>query len=454
MNFKRIIGLLGFATLLPLAVFAQSRTVTLQEALKLALENNQNIAVSRYEKQVGEQQIIQTRARALPQVSGTGNFTDNYKRQVLVLPPGTFGSASDKPSTITAGTLYSASFGVDASQALIDPAVFTALKAVKASRDFYQLNTKLTEEEVINRTAQAYYGILASRELIAVQDSNISRLTQLITAAEGQYKAGLARRIDLDRIRVNLTNAQTVRLRQQNQIASQTNDLKVLMGVSIETEIEPANISLREIEEKVGSYMPTENFDLKNRTEMRVLEEQITLAGMQAKAIRAENYPRLSAFVNYSGNVVGDNFGDFFKSGGQDVGYGYGSFGLRLNVPIFDGFARQARTQQALLQGMELSKRREATELSLTADFRNARFQMANSINAIAAQKENAQLAKSVYLASQSNYNLGLATLTDLLDAQSSFIQAQLSFTQSLLDYKIAELESTRAAGNLRSLLQ
>jgi outer membrane protein TolC len=103
---------------------------------------------------------------------------------------------------------------------------------------------------------------------------------------------------------------------------------------------------------------------------------------------------------------------------------------------------------------MELSKRREATELSLTADFRDARFQMANSINAIAAQKENAQLAKNVYLASQSNYNLGLATLTDLLDAQSSFIQAQLSFTQSLLDYKIAELESTRAAGNLRSLLQ
>ncbi len=453
MNFKRITGLLSFA-LLPLAVFAESKTLSLQEALNLALANNQNIAVSRYEEQVGEQQIIQTRARALPQVSANGNFTDNYKRQVLVLPAGTFGSSTDKPSTITAGTLYSASLGVDATQALIDPAAFTALKAAKASRDYYKLSTKLTEEEVINRTAQAYYQILASREQIAVQDSNISRLTKLIAATEGQFKAGLARRIDLDRIRVNLTNAQTQRIAQLNQIAIQTNALKLLMGVPVDTDISPADISLREIEEKANAYIPVENFDLANRTELRVLDEQISLSGMQVKAIRAENYPRLSAFANYSGNAVSDKFNDYMKTGGQDVGYGFGSFGLRLNVPIFDGFARQARTQQATLQGLELKKRREAAELSLTTDFRNARFQMANSVNAIAAQKENVQLAKSVFAASESNYNLGLATLTDLLDAQNSFIQAQTSFTQALLAYKIAELESIRAAGNLRSLLQ
>ena len=446
---------MSLTLLLPFTGNAQSGSITLQDALKLALTNNQSIAISRYEEQIGEQQIIQARSRALPQVNLNGNFTDNYKRQVLVLPAGTFGgSASDKPSTIVAGTLYSTSLGVDASQALIDPAVFTALKAAQGSSDYYKLNTKQTEEDVIRQTAQAYYGILASREQIVVQDSNISRLNRIITATEGQYKAGLARKIDLDRIRVSLTNAQTLRLQQLNQVSARTNELKMLMGVAIETDITPADISLREIETRAATYIPAESFDLNSRTEIRVLDEQINLAGLQAKSIRAENYPKLSAFVNYSGNAVSNGFSDLFTSGGQDVGYGMGSFGLRLNVPVFDGFARQSRTRQATIQGLELRKRREATALSLAAGFSNARYQMASNVSAIAAQKQNVQLAESVYNASQTNYNLGLASLTDLLDAQNSFIQAQNSFTQALLDYKIAELETIRATGNLRSLLQ
>jgi outer membrane protein len=63
------------------------------------------------------------------------------------------------------------------------------------------------------------------------------------------------------------------------------------------------------------------------------------------------------------------------------------------------------------------------------------------------------RLAGNVYNASLSNYNLGLTSLTDLLEAQNSYTEAQNIYTRELLNYKLAELEGMRSTGNLQSLL-
>ncbi len=454
MNIRRLLYGFCLGILLPGVVVAQTQRLSLKQCLNLALENNQTLAISRYEEQVGEQQIRETRARALPQVNASGNLTDNYKRQVLVLPPGFQSPGQDGPLKV--GLTYGTAINADVSQTLMDASVFTALKAAKAGRAYYKQSTRQTEEDVIHQTAQVYYRILAAREQIRAQDSNIAKLTNIVAATQGQYDNGLARKIDLDRIKVNLTNARTQRLQQLNLVAVQMANLKMLIGLPAEMDIMPEEISLREIEKKAASYVPAEDFDIEDRTEIQVVDVQIRLSNLQTKAFRAENYPKLNAFFNYGYNGVTNNFDSYFKSKSNSdaIWYGVGSFGLRLSIPIFDGFARNARTQKSIIQGLELRKRREGLVLSLKANYQNARTQIVNSISTIRSQKENVELASQVYSSSQSNYNLGLATLTDLLESQTSFIQAQNSYTQALLDYKIAELETIRSAGNLRSLLQ
>src|SRR6188768_1571639 len=137
MKKKYILALISAVILLPLGLSAETQYISLAESLRLALKHNQNLAISRYEESVGTEQVNQARARALPQVNGNANFTDNYKRQVLVLPPGFGGGASDKPTTIQAGTLYSTGFGLDGTQALVDASVFIGLNAAKASEKYY-----------------------------------------------------------------------------------------------------------------------------------------------------------------------------------------------------------------------------------------------------------------------------------------------------------------------------
>ncbi len=453
MNISRILIAVSMAVAAPFWTMAQGHTLSLKECLEQALANNQNIAISRYEEKAGDQQVRETRARALPQVNASGNVTDNYKRQVLVLSAGTFpGVTADR--VLPVGNIYSTAIGADVSQTLFDASVFTALKAAQAGREYYRQSTRQTEEDVINQTAQAYYKILATRQQIRAQDSNIIRLNRIVSATEGQYNNGLAKKIDLDRIKVNLTNAQTQRLQQLNQEAIQLANLKVLIGLPIENDIDIEDISLNSIATQAENFTIADDYNIENRTEVHLLDAQIRLQNLQTKAIRAENYPKLSAFANYNYNGVTNDFSSFFKSGGGDIWYSMGAFGARLNIPLFDGLARDARTKRSNIQSLELVKKREGTLLSLKAGYQSARKQIVYSLSAIKAQQQNAQLATEVYSSSQANYNLGLASLTDLLESQNSYIQAQNSYTQALLDYKLAELETMRSSGNLRSLLQ
>jgi outer membrane protein len=443
--------------LLAFTLAAQQQPVTLKQLLESALQHNQSLEVSRYEQELTEQKIVQTRAKTLPSVTGSGNVADNFKRQVIVLPAGAFpsadGSVSSSPTALVAGTPYSSSLGVEASQPLFDMAAFTGLKAAQAGREYSRLSTRQSEEEVISQVAQSYYNILASWETIRLQDSTILNLQKLVTVSQGQYTNGLARKLDLDRLKVNLINAQSQRTQALNQLTTQTNQLKVLLGVPFETSLALANVAFEKLEQQVANTALPEEFDVNNKTEIKLIDSQLRLSELQRKATRAENYPRLSAYLSYNYNVMTSQLGETFTGSGNAITYGMGSFGLRLSVPIFSGLDRYSRAKQNSIQIRQLEKQREASLLSANASFSNARIQMSNSLETLKSQNENVKLATEVYASSQSNYNLGIGSLTDLLDAQNSFTEAKNIYTRELLNYKLAELETLRSTGTVRNLL-
>jgi len=72
----------------------------------------------------------------------------------------------------------------------------------------------------------------------------------------------------------------------------------------------------------------------------------------------------------------------------------------------------------------------------------------------IESNRKNVDLAKSVLEDTNNNYKNGLATLTDLLDAENAYADAQNNLNTSLLDYKIAEVQLIKANGNLKSLIK
>jgi len=93
------------------------------------------------------------------------------------------------------------------------------------------------------------------------------------------------------------------------------------------------------------------------------------------------------------------------------------------------------------------------TSLALNLAFENAKTQMNNSIITLKSQEANVKLAEEVFSNTQNNYNNGLASLTDLLDAERTLTESRNSYSTSLLNYKVAEIQLLKSKGELKSIL-
>ncbi|MEC5147930.1 TolC family protein [Chitinophaga sp. 212800010-3] len=432
--------------------YAQAQ-LSLQEALKFALNNNKQLAKTRLDEEMGKFKTQEARSQALPQLDGSASYTDNLQLQKSLIPGAVFGKP-DSSILVAFGVKYNASVGAELSQQIFNQAVFTGLKATKSGEQYYKLQTQQSEETVIYNVSQLYYQLQVIQEKITTINSNIEKLSQLVGATKSQFDNGLAKKIDLDRIKVTLTNSLTQRSQLLNQYAMQTNNLKRTMGMPLQSMFLLPAASLKEIENKAAGVLQYDDMNLSNRTEYKMLKKQEELQTLQKKAYQAQYYPSLSLFGRYSYNGMSQNW--LFNKNNPDNAtnwFSASSIGLSLKIPIFDGFGRRSRVSQANVTLRQLSKQIEDTELSLNTEYENAKLNVRNNLSTIGTQKENVDLANEVYYSTENNYKLGLAGLTDLLNAETSLTDAQNSYNEALLQYKLAELDIIRSKGSLRDLL-
>ncbi|HYE53627.1 MAG TPA: TolC family protein [Chitinophagaceae bacterium] len=426
--------------------------LTLKSALNYALQANQEARKAKLDLENSEYQIDEVRARALPQINGTASVTHNPLLQKSALP-NIFGPNPNPNESvlIALGQKWNANAGVSLSQAIFDKSVLTGLDAAKATREFYRLSSQLTEEQVIEQVATNYYQVLVQRQQLAVLDSTIKNSREVQSILRGQYENGLAKKIDLDRMAVNISNLNSQRQQLLNSVALLENQLKFYMGMPIQTPVIIPDAEINAIQPKAVAL--TESIDPTIRTEYRLLEGQENLLRYQKEAYKSEYYPSLSLSSNYSYQGMGNKM-PVFKGQNQGVNwFGTASVSLNLRIPIFNGFATRSRVKQAEISIKKLNEDMANTSLALNLAFENAKTQINNSIITLNAQKENVRLAQEVFENTQNNYNNGLATLTDLLNAETSLTEANNNYSSALLNYRVAEIQLIKSQGQLKGLV-
>jgi outer membrane protein len=448
---KRILLL----TFLTFALTAQSQAVsttainplTLKAAITYALENKADAKKARLSIENSEYQIDEVRSRALPQISANGSLTYNPILQTNVLDGAMFGQPGQSIQ-VAFGQKWTSGAGVSLSQTLFDQSVFTGLRAAKSTREFYQINNQLTEEQVIERVANNYYSVYVQRERLILLDSNFVNTSKVRDIVKGQFDNGLAKKIDLDRIIVKMSNIDTERQQIINQIQLQENALKFYMGMPIETKI-----VIPQTEFEVTPQALTEAPNTANRTEYLLLKKQEELLEFQKTSVKAAYYPTLSLVAGYNYIGQGPEVPLFAKPADGVYWSDYSAIGLNLKVPIFTGFGTRAKVRQADVEIRTLQEDIKDTQLSLDLDYRNAKTQIENNIITIGNQKENMRLAGDILKNTKNNYLQGLASLTDLLDAENASLEAQNNYTRAVLAYKIAEISLIKSKGELKTLL-
>lgn len=426
----------------------ETKVLTLKDAITFALENKADAKKAKLDVDNSEYQIQEVRSRALPQISANGSLNVNPILQLNALPGDFFGAPG---TTILAplGQKWNSVAGVTLNQAIYDQSVFIGLKAAKSTREFYQINAQLTEEQVVEKVANAYYQVYVTRQNLNVLDNNLKNTTKVKDIIKGQFENGLAKKIDLDRTLVRISNINTQRQQTLNAVQLQENALKFLMGMPLETKISIPETEFEVTATALSAQMP----DATKRTEYLLLKKNEQLLEYQKKSVQAAFYPTL--FLTGSYNYIGQGPEmPWFKKPADGVYWSdFAAIGLNLNVPIFTGFGTRAKVRQAENKLQSIKVDLEETKLALDFEYENAKTQIDNSIISINNQKENAKLAQEVLTNTNNNYIQGLASLTDLLDAENEWVVAQNNYTTALLDYKLAEIQLIKSKGELKTLI-
>lgn len=425
---------------------AQSK-LSLKEAIKYALENKADAKKAKLSVENSENLIGEVRSRALPQINASGNLMYNPILQEMAMPGDIIGMPG-QTLLVAFGQEWTAIGGVHLTQNLFDYSVFTGLKAAKTTREFYKVNEELTQEQVIEAVAKSYYQIFITQQKLKTVEQTLENTQKVQNTVQGLFDNGLAKKVDLDRIKVTVVNLNSARQQLENAVKLQENSLKFLIGMQIDNPIELVAESMEITPVMLNAP------DVKNLTQFQLLETQKQLLEYNKESFKAAYYPTLSLTGNYSYQGLGNKFPLSGAKPADGVYWtDYSSIGLNLNIPIFSGFRTRSQVRQAQNQLDVLEVDMKETEQALNLAFENAKTLINNSVIIIENQKENVKLAQDVLDNTQNNYINGLATLTDLIEAENALADAKNNYSNALLEYKIAEIELIKSKGELNSLI-
>ena len=417
----------------------EGQELTLSQAISYALAQKADAQKAQLDIRKSEYKIQEVRANALPNLSATGAVTYNPKLQATYIDASTF-AIPGMPGPQGVLKMEMGQKWSSVAEAKLTQVLFN-------TREFYQLNASLTEQELIERVAKAYYQVFQTRAILENVTRNLTLTEQTAQVVAGLEKAGLAKKIDLDRTTVAINNLKAGQTQARNGVALAENALKYIIGMPIETPITlPKEGFTPDYSLAFDQGTPSK------RIEIQVLEKQKQLLALATKVQEAGRYPSLALQGTYGYLGMGPKLPLLYGKPDKVYWADYSAITLALNIPIFSGRGTSAKIQQARIEQEALDLTFKDTVLALELASQNARTQLTNNLLTIDSQKENVKLAEEVLLNTQNNYQQGLASLNDLLESERALSDAKNAYTNALLDYKLAEIELLKAQGNLSKL--
>jgi outer membrane protein len=416
---------------------------SLQQALDYAKKNSVKVKNALLDYQIQQQSNRATVSEALPQVTGSGGYTD-YFQVPSTLVPGIFAGTPNKKYTAFAfGTRNSANYGITLKQLLFDGQVFVGLQARQASLDYASKSREVTEQALRANIYKVYYQLLLSKTQVELIDSNIARVQELQHNTSEMFKNGFAEKLDLDKTTVQLSNLQSEKIQTVNMIDNGYLGLKMLIGMPIRDSLALTDTLTYDM---VRDGSLGDDYKYSDRRDYQLLLINRKLNEFDIERYKKQRIPTASLLANYSQNGYGDTFRDIYKG---LFWYPSSYIGLNISVPIFDGFYKKANIAKSTLTLRQTENNMEALKISIDNDVRQAQLNFSAALASLDYEKKNMDLAGSVYDQTRKKFEQGLGSNTEITSAQTDRIQAQNNYFNALYNAVAAKVDYQNATGKL-----
>lgn len=431
-----------FTSLCVLVPVKAQDVLTLEECLRLGIENNLSLESSRNEIRKGEHTLSENRAKLLPQINAVAGFNDNFNPPVSV----TDGSAYGNPYNVTKTLQYNASAGIQLQMPLYNQTVYTAVDIARTMNELNRLSYEKAREDLILQISKMYYLSQNTAEQIALIKENISRLNELSSITQVFYDNGMAMEVDVKRVNINLENQWVQYDNAQSMLTQQLNLLKYVIDYPADKEI-----ALTPVDTENTTSVSLTGLD-NNQYELQLLQSKQKLAEQQRKMIGQGYIPSLSFTGSWMYSAYTDKAKNWFHSGPSNHWYNSSGIGLTLRIPIFDGLDKRAKMKKAKIEIENAKLSYENALKNMQTQYLNATNELMNSQRNFRKQKDNYLLAEDVYQVTTDRYREGIASMTEVLQDEMRMSEAQNNYINAHYNYQVTNLSLLKLTGQLETL--
>ena len=446
------------------AVAQTKNEFSLKQAADYGLKNAVQVRNALLDIKIQKQTNREITSAALPQLNGSigvthffnialttlPNFISPSTYQVLIdegvknatgntiqIPVGGFGNIAAQ-----FGVPWTASGGLDLSQILFDGQVFVGLQARSAAMELASRTADVTAEQIKTNINKIYYQLVIGQKQLGSIDANIERFNKLLNDTKEIYKNGFAEKLDVDKVSVQLNNLITEKEKIISQLTQGNAGLKFLINMP-QKDVLVLTDTLGEDELKAN--MLEDAYSYTDRKEIQLLTVATKLNGYNIKRYELSRIPTIAAFASYSKNAQRTKF-DFFNKGDW---FTTSFAGVKVIVPIFDGFARRAKIENARLSYQKSANNLQQAKESMDYEVSVARMKMKSAMLTVDNQKKNIQLAEEVFNTTKKKYDQGLGSNQEIYTAQTELKVAQNNYYSALYDAITSKIDYLKAVGKL-----
>ena len=418
-------------------------TLSLRDAVRLALRENPSIAATTAEGQAFDQRILQARSAALPKVDYSESFTRSDN------PVFVFGSLLTQhqfgEQNFNLGSLNRPDFlnnfqsQVTVEQTLYDGGhTRQAVRAAQLSRDMSGEEQRRVQAEVIADVTRAYYGAVLAAESLKSAEQAVRSAEADLTRAESVRAAGMSTDADVLSIRVHLAAVHEQRIRRAADLDVTRAALNDALGLSLDT---PHSLtSALEPRKTPAPDLPALEHDVSTaRPEAREARLAVALARTQADTARSALKPNVSFHAAFEADRQ-----RFVDRGGANW---LASVSLRWN--LFNGFADKGRIAESedWLERAKANEQRAGSALRLQvrrakADLESAEQRIEVARAAVAEAEESLRIT-------QNRYEAGMSNVTELLRSETAVLEIHTRYLAAIHDQRVAATMLELAAGRL-----
>jgi outer membrane protein len=425
---------------LPIYLLAQKNVLTLEDAIKIALENSNQVKLSQLEILKSDEKLVEARSALIPRISASGSYSRYLKKPVLFLPPDSpFGRMTGGVIEIGFDNSYLGAISLQ--MPLFSWNLYAGIRSALKGKSLAEQAYKSVTLKTIADVKKAFYGALLARENYKITKMRVDLAEDNLKNVEKMYRQGIASEYDYISAQVQYQNLLPLLIQAENNLELAKNALKLVLGIDFKEDIEIEGEM--KVDSLIGVDYASSLKDLYEKNpDLKQAELQVELSREIVSLEVSGHLPSLflTGNLQYQAQANDFNFNQYRWIRTTFIG-------LQIQIPIFNGFGTQARVDQAQASFQQAIERLNFTKQALENELKNTIYRIEQSGRRIESQKRAVELAELGYKIARKRFESGVGTQLEVSNAEVNLAQARLNYSQAIYDYLIAMSELEKLTG-------